>query len=297
MRLGAHVSISGSLDLAVDRALAIGCECLQIFYGSPRQWRTARYSDETLDRFIEKRRAASLDPVVAHAAYLVNLAAPVPEYRRRSVDSLLATALGIERLDGLGVVTHLGSRVGAPRATSLKRIAAAVRHVLARTRRAMILLENSAGAGGTIGASFDDLAAVIDLVDGDPRVGVCLDTAHLFAAGWDIRTKHGVDAMVAGASRTLGWSRVRLFHLNDSQGGLGTHVDRHQNIGEGLIGIDGFRALILHPRIRPLAGIIETPGFERAGPDKKNLARLARLQRGGRRSARTGIIHDGRSLR
>jgi deoxyribonuclease-4 len=297
MRLGAHVSISGSLDLAVDRALAIGCECLQIFYGSPRQWRTVVYPDDVLDRFVEKRRAASLDPVVAHAAYLVNLAAPVREYRRRSVDSLLATTRGLERLGGLGVVTHVGSRMGAPRGAALKRVAASIRAVLERTARAMILIENSAGAGETLGASLDDLAAVIDLIGDGARVGVCLDTAHLFAAGWDLRTKAGVDAMVAAAARTVGWHRVRLFHLNDSYGVLGSHVDHHQNIGEGRIGIDGFRAIVLHPQIRSLPGIIETPGFEAAGPDKKNLARLARLQRRGGRSTRKDIIHDRRPLR
>lgn len=297
MRFGAHVSISGSLDLAIDRALAIGCDCLQIFYGSPRQWRTVNYAGEVLDRFVEKRRTAHLDPLVAHAAYLVNLATPDREYQRRSVASLLHTVLGIERLEGLGAVTHLGSRMDTPRAAALRRVAASVRRVLADSARAQVLLENSAGGGGILGAGFDDLARVLDHLHGDPRVGICLDTAHLFAAGWDLRTPTGVDAMVAEVDRAVGWDRVRLLHLNDSQGALGSHVDRHENIGEGLIGLKGFRAIVTHPRIRPLPGILETPGFDQQGPDRKNLARLHRLQSREGRPTRKGLARDRRSLR
>lgn len=296
MRLGAHVSVSGSLDLAVDRALAIGCQCLQIFYGSPRQWRPAAYPPQVLARFAEKRRAAGLEPLVAHAAYLINLAAPSRDIRRRSVRSLLATLQGVERLDGLGAVTHLGSRMDAPRPVALARAAASVRSALAGTDRAMLLLENSAGAGGTLGADLEDLAALLDLLGGDRRVGVCLDTAHLFAAGWDLRAAEGVDAMVTAVAGAIGWDRVRLFHLNDSAAGLGSRIDRHQNIGEGWIGMDGFRAIVTHPRIRPLPGIIETPGFDRTGPDRKNLRRLARLQTGRRHATPKGIAHGPRSL-
>jgi deoxyribonuclease-4 len=296
MRFGAHVSISGSLDLAIDRAVAIGCECLQIFYGSPRQWRTIVYPDDVITRFVEKRRAARLDPLVAHAAYLVNLAASERLYRERSVSSLLTAAWGVERLHGLGVVTHLGSRMAAPRAGALRRVAASIRTVLGRTERAVVLLENSAGAGATLGATFEDLSAVLDTLHGDARVGVCLDTAHFFAAGWDLRTPDGVETLAEVVRRTVGWERVRLLHLNDSQGALGSHVDRHQNIGEGLIGTDGFRAIVNHPKIRMLPGIIETPGFDHAGPDKKNLQRLTRLQASTRRSSRKGIVH-GRPLR
>jgi len=285
MRLGAHVSISGSLDLAVDRAQALGCECLQIFYGSPRQWRTISYADEVVARFCHKRRAVHLDPLVAHGAYLVNLAAPSREVRRRSIASLLATARGVERLGGLGAVTHLGSRLGAPRRQALKRIAGSVREILDGTDRVMVLLENSAGSGDSLGAAFEDFRDILDLLEGEPRVGVCLDTAHLFAAGWDLRSRDAVDAMVDAFDRAAGWERVRVLHLNDSKVALGAHVDRHENIGEGYLGIDGFRAIVTHPRLRPLPGIIETPGFDQQGPDRRNLARLRRL-RGDRRSGR-----------
>ncbi len=297
MRLGAHVSISGSLDLAIDRAVAIGCECLQIFYGSPRQWRAMTYSDEAITGFVEKRRAARLDPLVAHAAYLVNLGTAERVYLRRSVESLLATMRGVERLDGLGAVTHLGSRTGTRRGTALRRVAASIRQILSATERATVLLENSAGMGESLGATFQDIADVLGHLGGDPRVGVCLDTAHLFAAGWDLRMPAGVDAMVDAADRLMGWERVRLFHLNDSLAAQGSRVDRHANIGEGKIGIDGFRSILTHPRIRSLPGIIETPGFDRNGPDRKNLARLRRLQGGERRPARKEMVDERRSLR
>jgi deoxyribonuclease-4 len=281
MRLGAHVSISGSLDLAIDRALAIGCECLQIFYGSPRQWRTVTYPEDQVARFRAKRRRARLDPLVGHASYLVNLAAPDAALRRRSTASLLATTQGIERLDGLGTITHIGSRMGAPPAAAFKRVAASVRTVLERTERAMVLLEGSAGGGESIGATFDEIGAIIDLLHGDRRVGVCLDTAHLYGAGWDLRSPAGIEAMVMGAKRAFGWRRVRVMHLNDSAAPLGSRRDRHDNIGAGHIGLDGFRAIVTHPAIRPVAGIIETPGFDHQGPDRKNLSRLRRLLAGG----------------
>ncbi len=293
MRLGAHVSISGSLDLAVDRAQALGCECLQIFYGSPRQWRLISYSDEVIARFARKCRAAHLDPLVAHGAYLVNLATPNREYRRRSVASLLATARGVERLAGLGAVTHFGSRMGASRRDALRRIARSVQEVLGATDRVMVLLENSAGAGGSVGATFEDFGDIVDLLGGEPRVGACLDTAHLFAAGWDLRQREGVDAMVDAFDRAAGWERVRVLHLNDSKESLGSHLDRHENIGEGYLGIDGFRAIVTHPLLRTLPGIIETPGFDQQGPDRKNLGRLRRLRGDRVRPARRAAARRG----
>lgn len=289
------MSISGSLDLAVDRAVAIGCECLQIFYGSPRQWRTTTYGDDTIRRFVDKRRAAHLDPLVAHAAYLVNLGAPERALRHRSIASLLATTRGVERLEGLGTVTHLGSAMGSARRGALRRVATAIRQTLSETEHAMILLENSAGMGDALGATFEDMADVLHHLDGHARVGVCLDTAHLFAAGWNLKTPAGVDAMVGAADRLIGWGRIRVLHLNDSRAGLGSHVDRHENIGEGQIGTVGFRAIITHPRVRPLAGILETPGFGRKGPDRRNLTRLRRLTDGRRESVLSGRRTNGDS--
>jgi deoxyribonuclease-4 len=206
---------------------------------------------------------------------------------------LLATTRGVERLAGLGAVTHLGSRMGASRRDALRRIAGSVRDILAQTDRVMVLLENSAGAGGSLGAAFEDFGDIVDLLGGEPRVGVCLDTAHLFAAGWDLRQREGVDAMVDAFDRAAGWERVRVLHLNDSKESLGSHLDRHENIGEGYLGIDGFRAIVTHPLLRTLPGIIETPGFDQQGPDRKNLARLRRLRGDRVRPARRAAARRG----
>ncbi len=194
MKFGAHVSIRQAIHLAIDRAQAIGCECLQIFVGSPRQWREIVYSDDDLDRFIEKRRKAKLDPLVAHTAYLINLGAPDMELFRKSTRALIYALRAMDRLQGLGAITHLGSRGTQSWPQARARVTAALTVALEATERAMILMEHSVGAGGQIGGTFEELAEILDRLDHHPRLGVCLDSCHLFASGWDIRTAQGVDA-------------------------------------------------------------------------------------------------------
>ena len=276
MPIGAHVSIAGHLYDAIPRATAIGCECLQIFVGSPRQWRLVSYAPADLAEFRRRRARTGLDPLVAHASYLVNFAAADPELFRRSVESLAHTVRGVDALDGLAAVTHLGSTRGADWDECCGRVALALRTVLARSSRAMVLVEGS--AGGTIGGTFEQLRDVLDAAGRSPRLGVCLDTAHLFAAGWDIRTPRGVAGMVDAFDRRVGLRRLRVLHLNDSKGALGSRLDRHENIGEGLIGRDGFRAILGHPALRGLPGLIETPGFDRQGPDRRNVMTLKALR-------------------
>ncbi len=278
MKFGAHVSISGHIHLAVDRAVAVGCECLQIFVGNPRQWRRIEYADADVALFREKRARARLDPVVAHAAYLINLASPDDAFYARSVASLIASVDGISRLGGLGAITHIGSRMGLPWEQAAPRVAAALQVVLDHTENAMVILENSVGAGGGIGGTFEELAAILEALEWHPRLGVCLDTAHLFAAGFDIRTAAGVTRTLRAFDRTVGLRRLRAVHLNDSKAGLGSHLDRHENIGAGLIGRPGFRALIHQRSVSRLAGFIETPGIDRRGADRKNLDMLKRLR-------------------
>ncbi len=279
MKFGAHVSIRGALHLAVDRAVKIGCECLQIFVGSPRQWREVAYADEDLDLFIRKRRIAGLDPLVAHCAYLINLAAADPQIYQRSASALIYAVRVMDRLHGLGAITHIGSRGERPWPEALARIVASLSVALESTDRAMILLENSVGAGGYVGATFEELREILTAMRWHRRLGICLDSAHLFAAGWDIRTRRGIDAVVDAFARTVGLKRLKALHLNDSKGALGSKVDRHANIGEGRIGRAGFRALVNHPALAGLPGIIETPGFDHEGPDKKNLDVLKKLRR------------------
>lgn len=280
--IGAHVSVSGHLYQAIPRAQAIGCECLQIFVGSPRQWRLVTYPDADLAEFRKRRRAAGLDPLVAHAPYLINLATPDPTLRRRSVAALAHTLQGMDALRGYAAITHIGSAPGVAWPETRRRIAGAIRTALGESARAGLLLEGS--AGGTIGGRFEELREILDEVGGDRRVGVCLDTAHLFAAGWDLRTPDGVAATVDAFAGTVGLRHLRVLHLNDSKGALGSRLDRHENIGKGRIGRRGFRAVFAHPALGGLPAMIETPGFAHTGPDRQNIAILKRL----RAAARAG---------
>jgi deoxyribonuclease IV len=274
--LGAHVSISGRLYDAVPRAQALGCECLQIFFGGPRQWRLVSYPADELEEFRRRRDAAGLDPLVAHTSYLINLASPDPHLYRRSVVSLVHTLQGMDALGGLAAITHIGSPLGSPWPDARARIAWALRAALRESTRAMVLLEGS--AGGSLGGTFEQLREILDEAGERRRLGICLDTAHLFAAGWDLRAPAGVDAMVRAVGRVIGLRRLQALHLNDSKVALGSHLDRHENIGEGEIGRAGFRAILTHPALKDLPGFIETPGFEQAGPDRKNIGILKRLR-------------------
>jgi deoxyribonuclease IV len=276
MPIGAHVSIAGRLYEAIPRAVAIGCECLQIFVGSPRMWRPVSYDPGDLAEFRRRRARAGLEPLVAHAAYLVNLASADPDLYRRSVESLTHTVRGVDALDGLGAITHLGSTGGAAWEDCCDRVARALRTVLAGSSRAMVLLEGS--AGGTIGGTFEQLRDILDAAGRSRRLGICLDTAHLFAAGWDIRTPRGVAGMVDAFDRRVGVRRLRMLHLNDSKSPLGSRLDRHENIGRGRIGRAGFRAVFGHPALRDVPGVIETPGFDHHGPDRRNVMVLKRLR-------------------
>lgn len=278
MKFGAHVSISGAIHLAIDRAIRIGCECLQIFVGSPRMWREIVYSEANLDLFIEKRRKVKLDPLVAHTVYLINLGSINMEVYQKSTRALIYALKAMDRLHGLGAITHLGSRGDRTWPEVLTRLGAAFTIALEATDRAMIIVENSVGAGGQIGGTFEEIRDILAAMEWHPRLGVCLDSCHLFATGWDIRTPDGVDAMVRAFNRTVGLKRLKAFHLNDSKMPLGSKVDRHENIGEGRIGREGFRALVNHPKLRHLPAFIETPHFERDVPDRKNLDLLKRLR-------------------
>jgi len=283
MKFGAHVSIRGALHLAVDRAGAIGCECLQIFVGSPRQWREVIYPERDLDLFIEKRRKARLDPLVAHASYLINLAAADMDLYHRSTAALIYALRAMDRLGGFAVITHLGSRGDRPWPDALARITAALSVALDATKRAAVLLEHSVGAGGQVGGTFEEIADILEAMRFQPRVGICLDSCHLFAAGWDLRTPQGVNQMLRAFDHTVGLKHLRALHLNDSKGALGSRIDRHENIGQGRIGRRGFAALVNHPKLRRLPGFIETPGFDHQGPDRRNLDLLKELRARGER--------------
>jgi deoxyribonuclease-4 len=273
MYIGAHVKSSGGVWSAVDNGLAIGAEALQFFAGSPRTWRPMLYKDKDAAQFREARAAAGIRFVVIHTIYLINLATTNEDFYEKSVTSLVGAVVAAEQLGADAIVTHIGSHQGAGFAAGMERVRVALGRALeeAADSEVRVLLENTAGAGGTMGVDFEQLAAMIDAVGGDPRVGLCLDTCHLFAAGFDLRAPEGLDDAVKALDDACGLERLVMLHLNDSMTPLGSNRDRHDNIGDGHIGLDGFRHIVNHPAFAGLPGILEVPGYDGHGPDRRNV--------------------------
>lgn len=280
VNLGAGASVGG-LGGVPDRAAAMGADCVQVFVTSSRAWRAVPPPDDAVTRFRDACARTGVESFV-HVTYLVNYATGDDALLGRSTDALRHTLRVADALGVTGVVTHLGSHLGAGFDAVLDRITAALSGVLAdgdaAGEKPVLLLENAAGAGGTVGAGIGELERIITGMGRPERVGVCLDTAHLLAAGYEIRTRAGLDEM-AGELATLGPDRLRLLHLNDSKTELGSRVDRHENIGDGHIGRNGFAEIVNHPALRHLPGILEVPGLTGHGPDAGNLARLRELVR------------------
>jgi deoxyribonuclease IV len=287
-RLGAHLSIAGGLPRAVDRAEASGCEALQIFTKSAGQWRARELPAEEIALFRRRIRQTKIRPVVAHNSYLINLAAADRVLRTRSIAALgeeldRAEALGLD-----GLVMHPGSHTTGTERGGLELIADGLASVFAArpSGRTRILLEHTAGQGTNLGHRFEHLAAIIDLLGGSPRVGVCLDTCHLLAAGYDICSAHGYDETFRQFGTIVGFARLKAFHLNDSKKPCASRVDRHEHIGKGCIGVEPFRWLLNDPRFARLPMLLETPKLETPESrrksdvdplDQKNLDTLRRL--------------------
>ena len=260
-RLGAHLSIAGGLPRAVDRAEASGCQALQIFTKSAGQWRARELPPEEIALFRRRVRQTKIRPVVAHNSYLINLAAADPPLRARSIESLRdemdrAESLGLDAL-----VMHPGSFTSGTEAGGLRLIAEGLADIFA-SRPAMktrVLLEHTAGQGSNLGHRFEHLAAIIDLLGGSPRVGVCLDTCHLLAAGYDICSEQGYQETFRQFGKIVGFARLKAFHLNDSKKPCGSRVDRHEHIGKGCLGLTPFRRILNDPRFAKLPMLLETP--------------------------------------
>ncbi len=258
MKLGCHVSIAGSVDKAVDRAKEIGCDTFQVFTRSPRMWRHREFKPEEIEVFKRKRGEAGITPVFSHMPYLPNLSSSNPEPYRKSVDSLRLELTRCNQLDIPFLVTHLGSHLGKGLETGIKQIVKAIDDATdGLDRYPMILLENTSGKTNEVGSTFEELKIIIDNVSTE-RIGVCFDTCHAFARGYDISTQNGVDSTIQNIEETIGFDRVQLVHLNDSKGELGSRLDRHNHIGVGHIGEDGFRRL-LKSRFKSKPLILETP--------------------------------------
>jgi len=276
IRLGVHVSISGGIDKAVIRARDLGCSTMQIFSRNPRGWKVSPLSSRAIASLREASGSREIDPIVVHTPYLVNLASADPGLHRRSIRAL---NLDIKRAQQLGaryVVTHLGSAKERSKAFGLNRVVEALQTVMDRDPPVSVLLENSAGAGGSIGTFFEELQEIMERVGKDGRLGVCFDSCHGFAAGYDFRSPEKTEAVVREMDQTIGLQRLAILHLNDCAGSLGAHRDRHEHIGKGKIGLGGFRSLLSHPAVRMVPMILETP---KRSPqdDVKNLSRIRRL--------------------
>lgn len=260
-RLGAHLSISGGLPRAVDRAEASGCAALQIFTKSAGQWRARELPADEIALFKRRVRQTGIRPVVAHNSYLINLAAADPVLRDRSIQALCdeldrAEALGLD-----GLVMHPGSYTSGTESAGLRMIAEGLAQIFearpdAKTR---ILLEHTAGQGTNLGHRFEHLAEIIERLQGSRRVGVCLDTCHLIAAGYDIQSGTGYDETFRQFGRIVGFKRLKVFHFNDSKKPCGSRVDRHEHIGKGCLGLAPFRRILNDPRFAKLPMLLETP--------------------------------------
>jgi deoxyribonuclease-4 len=278
MRIGAHVSTEGGLAKTVERARAMGAETIQIFGSAPQSWRKKEYSADEAEAFKTKAAEAGVQPVFIHGVYLINLATSDPLGLERSVDSLTWSLDVCGQIGALGTIFHLGSHRGAGFEAVLPQVVAAVRRILEGSPGdTWLILENSAGMGASVGSRFPELGVIMREA-ANPRVKVCFDTEHAFAAGYDVATAQGLEATLAELDEEVGLANLVAVHANDSKIALGGGVDRHENIGEGHIGREGFRVIMAHPALRDIPFLLEVPGFDKKGPDKENLDILRRIR-------------------
>jgi len=282
MLLGAHVSSTGGIDTAIDRAEAIRARSIQIFSQSTRMWRQTNHTAEAIARFRERRPQGGVEAAVIHATYLINLGATDDAVYAKSVAALshtvgVGTAIGAD-----GVVFHVGSHLGRGLDAAMHQIVPGLQVVLGERADdgPWLLLENSAGHQGTIGVTIEDLALIIDELGRPDGVGICLDTCHLFASGIDITTPGGVDELLDEVDERIGLDRLRCLHVNDSKLPFGSNRDRHANVGKGEIG-EGLSVMLGHPRLQQLPAIAETPGPDNRGPDQAEMDELTRLHEAG----------------
>lgn len=277
MLLGTHLSISKGLNNTVDKAVQIGANCLQIFASAPKNWQESKFTDAEIKNFKDKLLKNNITPLFIHAVYLINLASSNPEIYQKSINSLIADMRSANKLNAKGVILHLGSHLGVGLDKVFPRLILAIKKILQKSPpKPYFIIENSAGSKGKIGSRLEDLVKIIKKVK-DPRIKICLDTAHALASGYKINSRKELDQFLKKFDNTLGLDKLVCIHTNDSKVPLGSGVDRHENIGQGFIGLNGFKLLLNHPKLRHLPFIIETPGFQEKGADKKNLQILKSL--------------------
>ena len=271
------MSSSGGIDKAIDRIEAIGGDCVQVFTQSPRMWRPTDHKPESVERFKARRSEAGIGGVVCHALYLCNLAAPNEEIYEKSIQTMRNTVDAACAIEADGVIFHVGSHLGAGFEAGLERTCAALARILERCEGdTWLLMENSAGAGGTIGRSIEELHTLLERLDNHPRLGICLDSCHLYVSGYDVTDPTAVDTLVRDLDARVGLDRLRALHVNDSAAPLGSNRDRHANVGEGLMG-EGLGAFLAHPALQHLAAYLEVPGVGKTGPNADEIRKLREL--------------------
>ncbi len=278
-RFGAHMSISGGVSKSFARGESVGLEAMQIFAKNERQWTAKPISPEETALFRAEQQRTGIHPVIVHDSYLINLAAPADDLREKSITAFADELERCAQLDIPYLVTHPGAHTGSGEEAGLARVAEAICRLLADGvgGNTVILLETTAGQGTALGYRFEHLARLFELIPYHNRLGICVDTCHIFAAGYDIRDRESYEATFAELDRLIGLSWIKCFHLNDSQKELGSRVDRHAHIGQGCIGLEAFRLLVNDPRFASLPMIIETPKGEDMAEDRMNLAVLRSL--------------------
>jgi deoxyribonuclease IV len=276
--IGAHLSSSGGIHTAVDRAEAIGAESLQVFTQSPRAWRPTNHDPANFEKFRERRAEVGLHGVLCHALYLCNLAAPDDAVYEKSVAAMRNTMQVACAIGADAVVFHVGSHLGSGFEHGLERVLPAMEQVLElSTDETWLLMENSAGTGGTIGRSIDELAAIYERLDRHPRLGICLDSCHLYASGVDVTDATRLDALLDEVESSIGLDRLRALHANDSDAPLGSNRDRHANIGDGLLG-EELGVFLGHPRLQGLPAVLETAGPDKRGPDANEVRKAKEIR-------------------
>jgi deoxyribonuclease-4 len=268
MILGKHVSIAGGLDKAFERAADIGCNSMQIFVKNPRGWKMREVEAEEAKKFKAARKKYKIDPVVVHAAYLVNLASPKDELWEKSISALKSEYQRCDRLGAEYLIFHPGSHTGSGLENGIQKIVEALNIILTEVEtETMILLENTAGAGTSIGQEFSQLKEIIEQVAQPERLGVCVDSCHAFAAHYNLAEENGLEELIADFESLIGLEKLKVFHLNDSKHDCCTNKDEHAHLGEGKIGENAFKRLINHPKLKDKVFILETPQFDKKEDD------------------------------
>jgi deoxyribonuclease-4 len=281
MLLGAHVSPAGGPARAVDRGVERGARAIQFFNQSPRAWRAREYTDDEAGEFRETLAASSVEAAMIHAVYLINCASRDATIRRKSLNSLTIALRSGAALGVKGVVLHAGSALAGDVKRAVARAGKVIREALDESEDCPLHLENTAGSGGTLGRSFSELAALIEAAGGDQRVGLCLDSCHLYASGYDVRTADDLREVIDECVEVVGGERLASLHVNDSKTSLGSNVDRHAPLGQGEMGDEGCAVFLSEPRFDGLPAIFEGPGLEGKAPAKADVDAMKRLRKRG----------------